>query len=329
MPYHLGDKGAGDQVWLADSNEVYVYVSEGAHGDAWKEHRTRLLAQTTSKEHIAQIGRKTMKPEKCHDTNGIPFEDSPQPAVPRCYTYVALRLGGLWIQCKNGEWCRTRKTHYHVTLAYLPGMVDDKRWSLGHDLHDACHVWQVERRTPLGRPLCTDLLWVRHCQFCPVKELCKRVDPFVGFKEEIGPYCKVMICPIVDFAIPDLLLLVSEDNITLTTPSSNDMTLTDALLMYHDRDTKRRAEATDRAKELIPLREPNDQPIQVPLSSCGVMQEGELHDLLEYLLARLIFKHGVWHMHPTNEVGLHHAMSWHVSIEDDAKMDPLRPCWSS
>ena len=107
------------------------------------------------------------------------------------------------------------------------------------------------------------------------------------------------------------------------------MTLTDALLMYHDRDTKRRAEATDRAKELIPLREPNDQPIQVPLSSCRVMQEGELHDLLEYLLARLIFKHSVWHMHPTEEVGLHHAMSWHVSIEDDPEMDPLRPCWSS
>ena len=73
MPYLLRNKAAGDQVWLADPNEVEVYVSHGAHGDAWKGHRTRLLAQTTSKEHLAQIGRKTMKLEKCHDTNGIHF----------------------------------------------------------------------------------------------------------------------------------------------------------------------------------------------------------------------------------------------------------------
>ena len=103
---------------------------------------------------------------------------------------------------------------------------------------------------------------------------------------------------IVDFAIDDLLKLVSEDNIALTTPAGNDMTLTDALLKYHDRDTKRRAEATDRAKQLIPLQEPTDEPIQVPLSSCHVRQEGELHDLLEYLLARLTFKHGAYHLHP-------------------------------
>ena len=136
-----------------------------------------------------------------------------------------------------------------------------------------------------------------------------------------------MICPIVDFAIDDLHGLVTEDNIALTTPAGNDMTLTDALLKYHDRDTKRRAEATDRAKELIPLQEPNDQPIQVPLSSCHVMQEGELPDLLEYMLSRLTFKHGAYHLHPIEEVGLHHAMSWHVTIEDLPEIVPLMPPW--
>ena len=98
---------------------------------------------------------------------------------------------------------------------------------------------------------------VRHCQFYPVKEVCSQVDALVGLKEEIGPYCGTTICPIVDFAQDDLLKLVSEDNIALTTPAGSDMILTDALLKYHDRDTKRRAEATDRAKELIP-QEPND-----------------------------------------------------------------------
>ena len=80
MPYHLRKPGA-DQVWLADINKVYVQVSEGHHGDEWEEQRTTHLAQTTSKEHLAQIGRTTVKPEKCHDTNGIPFKDSTQPAV--------------------------------------------------------------------------------------------------------------------------------------------------------------------------------------------------------------------------------------------------------
>ena len=144
----------------------------------------------------------------CHNTNGNPFKDSTQPAVPRCYTYVSLHLGGLWIKCKDGKCYRTYNTHYHVTLGYLPGMVADKRWSLQHDLCGACHVWWVMRKVPLQRPLCTDLLWVRHCQFDPVKEVCSRVDQLVGLKEERGPYCKTMICPIVDFAIDDLLELV-------------------------------------------------------------------------------------------------------------------------
>ena len=229
--------------------------------------------------------------------------------------------------CKNGWYC-TYNTHYHVTLGYLPGMVADKRWSLQHDLGDACHAWQRLRRVPLERPLCTDLLWVRHCKFYPVKEVCSQVDALVGVKDEIGPYCGAMICPIVDFAIKDLLKLVSEDNIALTTPAGNDMTLTEALLKYHDRDTKRRAEATDRAKQLIPLQEPDDKPIQVPLSGCHVRQEGELHDLLEYLLSRLSFKHSVWHMHPNGEVGLHHANSWHVSIEDGPQIVDHMPPWS-
>ena len=70
-----------------------------------------------------------------------------------------------------------------------------------------------------------------------------------------------------------------------------------------------------------------NEPIQVPLSRCHVKQEGELHDLLEYLLARLSFKHSVWHMHPKGEVGLHHALSWHVSIEYGPEIVPLMPPW--
>ena len=206
-------------------------------------------------------------------------------------------------------------------------MVADKRWSLQNDLCGVCAVWLAKREFPIERPLCTEILWVRHCKFNPAKTVCSHVDTPACLQEEIAPYSMPQVCPIVDLAIKDLHVLVMEDNVALTTNAGNDMTLTDALLKYHDRDTKRRAEATDRAKELIPLREPNDQPIQVPLSGCRVMQEGELHDLLEYLLARLTFKHGAHHLHPIKEVGLHHAKSWHVTIEDSPRIVDLRPPW--
>ena len=313
MPYHLSGKNGGDYKWLADPVAVQVCVSGGTHGDAWEEHRITHLAQTKSKAHLAQIGRKPMKDNnQCHDTNGVPYERSPQPAVPMHYTYVALYLGGLWIEDKHGQWWRTSDTRYHVTLGYLPGMVADKRRSLERDLRDVCDIWMVKRGVPLQRPFSTEILWVRHCLFDPVQE-------------EIGPYCSPKTCPIIDFTTDDLRTLVTEDNIALLTPAGNDKALLEALLEYHDRDNKRTTEATDRAMQLI-HREFNE-PIQVPLTSCHVVQGGELHDLLEYLLSRLIFKHGVWHMHPRGELGLHHAGSWHVSIEDAPQIVAMDPPW--
>ena len=43
---------------------------------------------------------------------------------------------------------------------------------------------------------------------------------------------------------------------------------------------------------------------------------GEIFDLLEYIHSRLLHRHGVSHMHPVTQVGIHHRSSWHVSIED-------------
>ena len=314
MPFYLrGNKHGGDYKWLAEPAKVQVCVLEGVHGDSWEGHRSKHLAQTHSKAHLAQIGRTPMKDNtQCHDANGVPYECSPQPAVPEQYTYVALYLGGLWIEDKHGVWWRTSNTRYHVTLGYLPGMVGNKRWILYRDLHDVCSVWLLKRGVPLQRPLSTEILWVRHCQFNPVPE-------------EIAPYCPPRTCPVIDFATDDLRTLVTEENIALSTPAGNDKDLIQALLEFHNRDTKRRAEATHRAN-LLTAREPNE-PIQVRLSSCHVVQGGEMHDLLEYLLARLSFKHAVWYIHPRGEIGLHHAGSWHVSIEEAPQIVELRPPW--
>ena len=99
MPYHLRGKNGGDYKWLADPVAVQVCVSGGTHGDGWEEHRITDLAQTRSKEHLAQIGRKPMKDNnQCHDTNGVPYERSPQPAVPMHSTYVPYTWVGFGLK---------------------------------------------------------------------------------------------------------------------------------------------------------------------------------------------------------------------------------------
>ena len=60
------------------------------------------------------------------------------------------------------------------------------------------------------------------------------------------------------------------------------------------------------------------------LTGCNVQQTGELYDLLEYAWERLVYRHGMYYLHPVNEVGLHHRHSWHVSIADSPAIDIVK-----
>ena len=128
---------------------MYVRVSVGVGGDndAWAAHRKDMLDLTTTKAHLAEIGRKPMNPRRTKNTDNVPYTEDPEPAFPYTYTYVALELGRLWIQLKDGRWAHTEKNH-HVTLAYLPGMRELKMRKLQSDLQGMLGAWKKTRATP-------------------------------------------------------------------------------------------------------------------------------------------------------------------------------------
>ena len=91
----------------------------------------------------------------------MPYTEDPEPAFPYTYTYVALELGRLWIQLKDGRWARTEKNH-HVALAYLPGMNELKMRKLQSDLQGMLDEWKKTRATPEKRSMNVDIMWRRH-----------------------------------------------------------------------------------------------------------------------------------------------------------------------
>ena len=105
---------------------------------------------------------------------------------------------------------------------------------------------------------------------------------------------------------------MARGRIVLLVKGEEDMA--DKVLRIYDRDTRRMAAAQDRAQELLDMWEGD---MKVGLTGCNVAEDSlELHDLLEYIHARLVFKHSCYYFHPREEVGVHHRWSWHVSVED-------------
>ena len=91
------------------------------------------------------------------------------------------------------------------------------------------------------------------------------------------------------------------------------------VLRIYDRDARRMAAAEDRAQELLDMWQGH---MKVGLIDCKVAEHSlELHDLLEYIHARLEYKHSCYYFHPKEEVGLHHRFSWHVSVEEFPVLD--------
>ena len=53
---------------------MYVKVSEGVRGvnDEWAAHRKNMFDLTTTKAHLAEIGRKPMNPQRTKNTDNVP-----------------------------------------------------------------------------------------------------------------------------------------------------------------------------------------------------------------------------------------------------------------
>ena len=58
--------------------------------------------------------------------------------------------------------------------------------------------------------------------------------------------------------------------------------------------------------------------VEVLLRESKVDKTSELKSLLYYLREMLVFKYGVHHMHPPEDLGLHSEDSWHVTPQTNA-----------
>ena len=81
-------------------------------------------------------------------------------------------------------------------------------------------------------------------------------------------------------------------------------------LQFHRRDHARLAHATDLELRCMPK---YDCGAEARLVDCKVHAKSELSTLLHYLRETLIYRHGVCHLEPRNEVGLLDERSWHVT----------------
>ena len=277
---------------------MYMRVVVGVRrdNDEWAAHRKDMLALTTTRAHLAEIGRKPMNPQRTKNTDNVPYTVDPEPAHPTTYTYVALELGRLWIQLKDGRWAHTQINH-HVTLSYLPGMSPLSMRTLQSDLQGMLNEWRKTRATPEKRSRNTDIMWRRHAI----------VQSGEGTYDDD-----------VTYVISDLTLDQIKHDLATKTVYLGGRVLAeekpDDVLRLYWRDMGRQLDADARAAGLCQADE--GDLMDVPLTGCNVQQKGELYDLLEYAWERLVYRHGVYHLHPVNEVGVHHRHSWHVSIED-------------
>ena len=276
---------------------------------------------------LANIAKKTEVVEECGNADGIPNTDwRTVPHANRPYTYFSLLLGCLWKEDSHSLYVRTDKDSYHISLAYLPEMSEDKMRQIERDLKNVLDMWIGQRHKPMWRPWDTDIFSRKHCMFskggvwfsAPITD--STIEQII---DDVYIQEAWLQTPTGDNSTESLRTEVSTESCeTLTEDDLLDKLepLADQLVQFHIRDALRLGEAMERAKELpvIAMESVRTTAIEVPLTHCKVRTRGELLDLLEYFRQRLVFHHGVFYLGlgPTDEVRLHDCSSWHVTIED-------------
>ena len=274
---------------------------------------------------LANIAKKTEVVEECGNADGIPnTETRTVPHANRPYTYFSLQLGCLWKEDSHSLYVRTDKDSYHISLAYLPEMSEDKMRQIERDLKNVLDMWIGQRHKPMWRPWDTDIFSRKHCMFskggvwfsAPITD--STIEQII---DDVYIQEAWLQTPTRDNSTESLRTEVSTESCeTLTEDDLLDKleSLADQLVQFHIRAALRLGEAMERAKELpvIAMENVRTTAIEVPLTHCKVRTPGELLDLLEYFWQRLVFHHGVFYLRPIDEVRLHDCSSWHVTIED-------------
>ena len=240
------------------------------------------------------------------------------------YTYVALWFDKAYLRVFFGhrKSIAVTKWGHHITLAYLPLMSSVNMDLMARDMKCLLDDWIAleHSRRPLNL-LTSRSFWVlrRACDF--VGDVRPRAfDRWPG-SEDIYTYSRSdflntgweEICQLVD----DGLLVFVHEPRAITKEKERDDTVPTTLVnrvcaSYAMRDLERQESAKQVERESLPKYD-NEGMVEVLLRETAVSRCSQVRSLLHYLRERLVFKFGVRHMKPAQELGLHDEGSWHVS----------------
>jgi hypothetical protein len=296
--------------------DCWIVVREGAKGDSYEEER--LLACQES----AEAGEKQVEVEG--DNSAL---SQTRKTSFTHYTYMAFQFRKAYFKVNSegnqGPRMAATRWAHHITLAYLPARTRDEMRRMAKDSNELLADWFATK--PDGRPL--DLLTSR--SFLIGRHACDFVNNDRPSDYDRWPNSDVytsgrsnfldmewgQICELVD---NNLLSFVHEPNAIVKKVEADGIdSVTPAFVkgvcaIYWRRDRKRMLRAHEIEEESRPKYHEKGA-MEIFLRDTAVSKCSEVRSLLHYLHEMLVFKWGVYHMQPTEDLGLHNEDSWHVT----------------
>ena len=296
---------------------IRISVYEGVKGDYFEEERMQACSITENQcrnpqaDGLSSVRNQTLPMARTH------------------YTYVALYLRGAQFRIvgkenqKSPERFATVRWIHHVTLAYLPLITQREMRAMEAALNELIAEWLViePKLRPVSLLTSRGLVEGRRAEDFGKDDMLLEVDrwrdtdiytwnhsDFINMEWE-------QLCKLIDNGL--LLFAHEPKEITnIRETRGNDQVTPEVMKAvckkYYDRDVNRYRKARAMEDEIRPKYALQGM-IEVLLRGSKVHRTSELKSLLYYLREMLVFKYGVHHMHPPEDLGLHNEESWHVT----------------
>ena len=284
--------------------DLSICVKDSPKEDEREEHRKSTCAATFNRAN-PRAGIDGEKQDGQGSFSGV--------VNARHYTYVALYFTKLFIRWQypvSREWHMVSTCHHHhVTLAYLPSMLEEDRMMLEDKLDEVLKTYLKFDKTMRPGKLISSRCCIIHS---PMERL--TVDFYAGytnFLEESWEEIEEAVADgRFDFYIdPKKVREARKASGDGTVPK--DILMTEALRFWR-RDVERKMSAVDK-ENTCKAKYNYCGVIESHVSECLVRSESEIQILLHYLYECLAFKCGIFHMQPQSEVGVLDSKSWHVT----------------
>ena len=285
-------------------------------GDDDEEERLAAYEQTAKSDSLKR--RSGLEAEPGRNREAEPGYNRDQ------YTYVALWFDRMYfkpnLMSSVSGWMQTRSAH-HISLAYLPFMSDSSMEFLRSSLTEVLGDWWAT--PPAERPLALlpsrKFIIGTHCE-----ETSFDGSPDNRFIWSTQTTFNFETSDFKSECSADLRELLDEGRIRLVNdpeslaaciakfgagPESKKL-MNDLCIEFHRRDHSRLAAAERLESACVRKYGPG---AELRLIEGKVHAHAEISTLLHYIRETMIYKHGVYHLEPVNEVGLLDVRSWHVT----------------